>query len=159
MTHVLPAELIVDIREVENMLVEKEVVSPSGYTWMRQENWQGWEVETDQQIIRVMIGNDHDCCEVWGYFATNDDVKDYIGTLLRGIAVVDDRLNVEYNTPGELESWEYDDPDEGRGTSTFFVNFETDRGVFQLAVYNNHNGYYGHKVKLASAQFTEESKV
>ena len=27
-----------------------------------------------------------------------------------------------------------------------FINFETDRGVFQLTVYNTHNGYYGHDI-------------
>ena len=27
-----------------------------------------------------------------------------------------------------------------------FVDFVTDRGTFQLAVYNSHNGYYGHGI-------------
>ena len=27
-----------------------------------------------------------------------------------------------------------------------FINFETDKGIFQLTVYNCDNGYYGHDV-------------
>jgi hypothetical protein len=30
-----------------------------------------------------------------------------------------------------------------------FVDFVTDKGVFQLAVYNAHNGYYGHGILVA----------
>ena len=30
-----------------------------------------------------------------------------------------------------------------------FVTFNTDRGAFQLAVYNAHNGYYGHEILIA----------
>lgn len=30
-----------------------------------------------------------------------------------------------------------------------FVDFVTSRGTFQLAVYNSHNGYYGHGIIVA----------
>jgi hypothetical protein len=28
--------------------------------------------------------------------------------------------------------------------TAYFVNFYTSKGMFQLAVYDSHNGYYGH---------------
>ena len=31
---------------------------------------------------------------------------------------------------------------------TIFVNFETDKGTFQLTAYNSHNGYYSHTAKF-----------
>ena len=30
-----------------------------------------------------------------------------------------------------------------------FVDFKTNLGTFQLAVYNSHNGYYGHGILVA----------
>ena len=30
-----------------------------------------------------------------------------------------------------------------------FVDFKTDLGTFQLAVYNSHNGFYGHGILVA----------
>jgi hypothetical protein len=40
--------------------------------------------------------------------------------------------------------------DSGGGTQ--FVDFETSKGVFQLTVYNRHNGYYGHDILIESKQ-------
>ena len=34
--------------------------------------------------------------------------------------------------------------------SAMFINVETTRGLLQFAAYNEHNGYYGHEVKLVS---------
>ena len=34
--------------------------------------------------------------------------------------------------------------------SAMFINVETTKGLLQFAAYNEHNGYYGHGVKLVS---------
>lgn len=34
-----------------------------------------------------------------------------------------------------------------------FVDIKTDKGVFQLTVYNSHNGYYGHSVVFLRDDF------
>ena len=34
--------------------------------------------------------------------------------------------------------------------SAMFINVETTNGLLQFVAYNEHNGYYGHEVKLVS---------
>jgi hypothetical protein len=34
--------------------------------------------------------------------------------------------------------------------SAMFINVETTKGLLQFVAYNEHNGYYGHEVKLVS---------
>ena len=38
-----------------------------------------------------------------------------------------------------------------------FINIETSKGTLQFAVYNCHNGYYGHAVKVISEQLNVET--
>lgn len=102
-----------------------------------QDNMDGYVVETDQHTYRVLISNEQSCCESWGYLASEDDLKPYIGAELREVRLTDTALNTE-----RVEQSDYYE-DEG---GIQFVDFVTDRGTFQLAVYNGHNGYYGHGV-------------
>ena len=73
-----------------------------------------------------------------GYFSSEDNFSDYIGKELVGIRFTDTALkqsNAEDPT---------DYLDEG---GIQFVDFIfADNSVFQLAVYNAHNGYYGHSI-------------
>ena len=104
----------------------------------------GYRITTDKHTFLLLIDNGQSCCESWGYFSSEDDVNDFIGAELREVNVVDKALNVkafEENLPYG--------PDEG---GAIFVNFETDRGTFQLTVYNAHNGYYGHEILLAKGE-------
>lgn len=101
----------------------------------------GYIVETDQHTYHVLIDNQESCCESWGYLASDDDLSQYIGAQLRDVRLTDTALNTE-----QVEASGYYDGDEG---GIQFVNFVTDRGVFQLAVYNAHNGYYGHGILIA----------
>lgn len=101
----------------------------------------GYRVKTDEHEILVLIDNGQSCCEDWGYFSSDDDVKTHIGAMLSDIELTDTALNVQ----GIKERFEYG-LDEG---SIQFVTFKTDRGDFQLAVYNSHNGYYGHGIIVA----------
>lgn len=38
-----------------------------------------------------------------------------------------------------------------------FVQFVTDKGVFELGVYNAHNGYYGHMALILGPDLLEEA--
>jgi hypothetical protein len=39
--------------------------------------------------------------------------------------------------------------------NVYFITFETSNGTLQLAVYNEHNGYYGHNCYIKSNLMTE----
>lgn len=100
----------------------------------------GYAIETDQHVLYVLINNMQECCEHWGYFSSEDDFSRFIGAALLEVNLTDKALNVKkVEDSGFYE-------DEG---GIQFVDFVTDRGTFQLAVYNAHNGYYGHGIVVA----------
>ena len=123
-------EKILDIKEVEDRTEFGR-------------KYDGFEVQTTEQVIFVGISNYQDCCEDWGYVSTVDDVKDYIDAELLNIVIVDENLN----TKDFVESDE---------SAAMFVNFETSKGTFQLTMYNIHNGYYSHDAVLVSRQLDRE---
>lgn len=110
-----------------------------------QGGFDGYVIKTNLQEIKIFIENGQGCCEIWGHLSSEDDFNDYIGAELKNIVQVDDALNVVMK---QLE------PD-----CTIFVNVETSKGLLQFAVYNEHNGYYGHRVKITSNQFSTETSL
>lgn len=100
----------------------------------------GYKVTTNKHTVQVLIDNGQSCCENWGYFASEDDLSSFIGSELREVNLTDTALN----TSKVEESGYYDD-----GGGIQFVDFVTSQGTFQLAVYNAHNGYYGHGIVVA----------
>lgn len=103
-------------------------------------NMDGYRVETDQHIFHVLIDNYQSCCESWGYLSSEDDFQQFIDAELLEVRLTDTALKQKvvdesdyYNDAGGIQ----------------FVDFVTDRGIFQLAVYNGHNGYYGHGIVVA----------
>lgn len=80
------------------------------------------------------------CCENWGYLSSEDDFGSFIGSELKNVYVTDSEL-------GTIVSNMKEDLDAG---SAMFINVETTRGLLQFAAYNEHNGYYGHDVRLVS---------
>jgi hypothetical protein len=107
----------------------------SGYADM-----DGYMVVTDEHTFYVLIDNGQSCCESWGYFSSEDDHKQYIGSTLNEVRLTDKALNSK-----TVEESDYY-CDEG---GIQLVDFVTSNGVFQLAVYNAHNGYYGHGILVA----------
>jgi hypothetical protein len=103
--------------------------------------YDGFFVKTEIDEYAILISNGQDCCENWGYLDTNDNSKAFIGANLLNVSLVDS----EYATK-LMEQINFYTEEENQ---ICFVNFETDRGTFQLAVYNSHNGYYGHSILVA----------
>jgi hypothetical protein len=99
----------------------------------------GYKVNTEGHEILLLIDNCQSCCESWGYFSSNDDEKEYIGKELIELRVSETYIGKEKKDEAEYL-------DEG---GIQFVDFITPDGTFQLAVYNGHNGYYGHGIILA----------
>ena len=106
-------------------------------TLMGYSKYDGYEVETNLHSYKILIDNGQCCCEDWGYFASNDESFDrFIGKQLAGVYLTDTALNTKqvdelYLDQGEVQ----------------FVDFVfADGDKLQLAVYNSHNGYYGHPI-------------
>ena len=100
----------------------------------------GYKVVTDKHTFYVLIDNCQSCCESWGYLSSDDNLPRYIGSELSEVNLTDTALNKHIVE----QSGYYED--EG---GIQFVDFVTNNGVFQLAVYNAHNGYYGHGIMVA----------
>lgn len=100
----------------------------------------GFEVITERNKFQILISNSQNCCERWGYTSTEDDLNDYIGSELFDVTLVDTCINEDIFSE---ENGFYSYPD------VQFVNFDTSNGLFQLAVYNGHNGYYGHFIVVS----------
>ena len=119
--------IIKGIKEIENIKLDRDNREHDGYL-----------VETSKHNYKILIENDFQCCEEWGYFSTEDDYKEFIGSELIEVRLTDTTLNtkiLEENIKHGLEDGDIQ-----------FVDFVTTGGVFQLAVYNSHNGYYGHDI-------------
>lgn len=101
----------------------------------------GYKVTTDEHTLQVLIDNGQSCCETWGYFASEDDLASFVGAELREVNLTDIALKKE-----KVEASDYYGGDDG---GIQFVDFVTSQGTFQLAVYNSHNGYYGHGIVVA----------
>jgi len=128
-------ELILGIEEVEGVMDPRDGQQSYG-------SYDGYKVTTEKQTIWVLIDNNQNCCEDWGYLHSEKDVGGLIrfsGADLLSVKIVDEEYNVSDIDLGGLEC--------GRAV---FVNFETSKGLLQLVAYNSHNGYYGHEVRVVS---------
>src|ERR1700722_20483674 len=56
--------------------------------------FEGYAIHTNKQTISLGISNSSGCCESWGYFMSNDDILDFVGSKLLDIKLVDTCLNV-----------------------------------------------------------------
>lgn len=108
--------------------------------------YDGYQIITDQQTIKIGISNEQCCCENFGCIITNDEIKEFIGAELFGISITDTALNNK-----NIEELEYLDCG-----GAMFVNLETSEGLLQFVAYNSHNGYYGHEAVLVSKQLNYE---
>lgn len=133
-------EKILEIKEVDSYRLDKD-----------HHFYDGFEITTDLQNILVLIDNGQHCCEEWGYLSSFGDAKEFIGSNLLKVEIVDTSLNKT-----ELDKIR---DDKREDIETVFVNFETSKGLFQLTVYNAHNGYYGHAVKVISNQVNFDDDI
>lgn len=117
----------------------KEVIN---YEFKKGYGFDGYEVITEQERYLILISNMQNCCEDWGYTTTNDDVNDFIGSELIDVTFTDTSLNTLNIKKVSVYNYVHD------VVGVQFVNFVTSYGVLQLAVYNAHNGYYGHDIKV-----------
>jgi hypothetical protein len=79
----------------------------------------------DDTLLRI-FDDGQSCCES-RYMVTADELQDYVGATL---------LNFELKEAPNMED-EYGDHE------VQFLDVITNKGVFQMANHNEHNGYYG----------------
>ena len=101
----------------------------------------GVEIKTTNSVIKAYISPDYGCSEIYGAMISQDDVSFFVGAKLKTIYLTDVACNTEY-----VDHILSCDNDGGDYCNIQFINFETDKGVLQLTVYNCDNGYYGHDI-------------
>lgn len=122
---------------------------------------EGLDIVTNYRTIQIRVDNRTECCEKWGYVTTNDDITQFIGATLVNIGFIDSDLR--YSAVGA--SVDIEDLDKNRRNilenmlndkltiyegQLMFINLNTDRGLLQFVVYNDHNGYYSHSAHVIS---------
>lgn len=123
------AEIINSIKEVFDIKFNK-------HNYIK---FDGYQIFTSEHEYQLLIDNGQCCCEDWGYFASNDDEQRFVGKELVNVEVTDVGLNTK--NVNEYTKYGFDQG------GIQFVNFKmADGDVFQIAVYNGHNGYYGHDI-------------
>lgn len=128
-------EKILDIQEVTFKMEEHDGLYYELY-------YDGYEILTDQQTIRLGIQNRQQCCEDFGHFFTNDDISEFIGAQLLSIQIVDKLLHKKkFEELGDLYYG-----------GAMFIHIETNKGILEFVAYNSHNGYYGHDAVVISKQ-------
>jgi hypothetical protein len=111
-------------------------------------------INTNLQTIEIGISNYQSCCESWGHFESHNDLNYFVDADFLGIRLTDTELITTDYPNGHGLSNQYV---ECGGVQ--FVDIQTSRGVFQVAVYNFHNGYYGHNIWIRSNQLTYEGRL
>ncbi len=112
--------------------------------------YDGYDVVTSKRTLFLGISNSQQCCERWGYLTTPDDPNEFVGAELIAVNLFGESIS------GKREQVNFESED----TNAEFINVETDRGTLQFALYNYHNGYYGHTcVVFSDEQELLQSRV
>jgi hypothetical protein len=81
----------------------------------------------DDKTKLIMWDDGQSCCES-RYMRTDDDLKEFSGSKLLDFELKNGpEVNGEYSECHEIQ----------------FLDVKTDKGIFQMANHNEHNGYYG----------------
>lgn len=109
----------------------------SGYTYG------GISIKTTVQEILILIDEHQQCCEHFGYITCEDDITTFIGATIADVRLTDVACK---SILAQLAEYDI------TSCNTMFVDVLTDKGILQFAVYNEHNGYYGHDILIKSNQ-------
>ena len=139
-------EKIKEIKEIEFSQPDDKDMILDGYT-----------IVTTEQIIKIGIDSAGQCCEYSGYFCSEDNIEDFIGSEIKHIYLTDESLNSEKfpeYIKDKMSNIEY-----RYNTVAIFVNIFTSSGTLQFTVYNDHNGHYGHKIIIISEDLVYKTKL
>lgn len=136
--------LSLKLNHMEQILKIEEIEEKNGYS-----NCAGYAITTNRQVVKMLIDNESCCCESWGYFMSEDNPQEFVGSSLINVTKTDTALNTKkVEEVGDLDSG-----------GILFVNIETSKGLLQFVAHNAHNGYYGHSAYIISEQLTIEETL
>ena len=93
---------ILSITEVTDMVLGDKGIfkhldinscSDDDYERYQFEIYDGYKITTETHDFYILINNERQCCERWGYFYLNDDEQAFVGKELREINLTDTALN------------------------------------------------------------------
>ena len=116
------------IPENAKILSIKEDTIVDKSNWYKQ-TYEGLIIETDKGSIKLVISDSQSCCENFGslFFETPDDISQFIDAEILQIEDICIKREDYIDTDSETQ-----------------LRITTDKGIIQYAIYNEHNGYYGH---------------
>ena len=109
----------------------------------------GYKISTTNGVIEIAVESFQSCCENWGYISSNDNFSDFCGAEILEIKYTQ-KIDEVLETITMQLSKKYVELD-----NIYFITLETSKGTLQFAVYNEHNGYYGHDCYV-SCDFIKE---
>ena len=145
MTHLDPEHII---KIEETRFTHPESDTDPDDPWSDWGGYEGYVITTNRQRIYLGISTGEQCCEVTGYFMSEDNCREFIGARLVSVSVSDTNLSTKELPVPYL--------DHG---GVCFVTLATDMGDLQFVCYNSHNGYYGHEALVWCEQVRESMNV
>ena len=98
----------------------------------------GYKISTTNGVIEIAVESFQNCCENWGYISSNDNFSDFCGVEILEIKYTQKIDEVLETITMQLSKKDVE------LDNIYFITFETSKGTLQFAVYNEHNGSYGH---------------
>lgn len=129
---------------------DKEIVKSARFI-SSGDNWcsdDGIEVVTNHAIYKATIKTGQNCCENYGYFFSEDDLDRFTGATLLNVEITDEKLETTVMPPDVNVDID----------ACIFFTFYTSLGPLQFVVYNEHNGYYGHRVLATKVSLDGSNK-
>ena len=105
-------------------------------------SYEGYKIKTTTKEFVIGISNGSSCCESWGHITSEDNLNKFIGAEILNYRCIN---SADYN---EIELTRKNAGEYVDVYDCAFIDFNTDRGVLQFAVYTSHNGYYGHHMQI-----------
>lgn len=107
-----------------------------------EQNYIGYRIKACYTEVNILIDAERSCCEKFGYMASEDNLEYFIGAEIISVSVVSKGNKKLVSALKSLE-------DDNHKFEAEFVEFKTSKGIFQIAVYNAHNGYYSHNIIIS----------
>jgi len=150
-------EIVDSIVAVKNeKLLTKHMDFPNNKDYDEYKVYAGYKITTNKQVISILICDEADGCESYGIITTDDDLPYYVGAEVVSIVSVD----MDYKAHPLFGMIEPNiDLDDGNELECCFVDMNTSLGKIQFAIYNCHNGYYGHRVLVKSEQLSLDTDI
>lgn len=108
------------------------------------DDWIGIKITTNKQEIKVLINDFQSCCEQYDVLILSPNctlpIPDIIGHEIKNVGWGKEIVNNLTCQIGSLNFY-----NETLQESAI-VNIETNKGLYQIIAYNDHNGYYQHSV-------------